>query len=99
MLYGIKKSKILVNTGSGNGMLPDDTKSLPEPILTFHQQDPLAFIPILFTWISIPKFCLKFTYLKSQPHLPGDGELMDSTSYHCSKSDATLLWAKLIYEH
>ena len=26
----------LVNIGSGNGLLPDGTKSLPEPILTDH---------------------------------------------------------------
>ena len=28
---------ILVNTGSGNGLLPDSTKPLPEPMLTYHQ--------------------------------------------------------------
>ena len=28
---------ILVNTGSGNGLLPDGTKPLPEPMLTYHQ--------------------------------------------------------------
>ena len=27
-------SEILVNTGSGNGLLPDGTKPLPEPMLT-----------------------------------------------------------------
>ena len=26
--------EILVNTGSGNGLLPDGTKPLPEPMLT-----------------------------------------------------------------
>ena len=31
-------SKILVNTGSGNGLLPDGTKPLPEPVMTNHQQ-------------------------------------------------------------
>ena len=25
------------NIGSGNGLLPDDTKPLPEPMLTYHQ--------------------------------------------------------------
>ena len=29
--------EILVNTGSGNGSLPDGTKRLPEPMLTYHQ--------------------------------------------------------------
>ena len=28
--------EILVNTGSGNGLLPDGTKPLPEPMLTHH---------------------------------------------------------------
>ena len=28
--------QILANTGSGNGLLPDGTKPLPEPILTYH---------------------------------------------------------------
>ena len=27
----------LVNTGSGNGLLPDGTKPLTEPMLTYHQ--------------------------------------------------------------
>ena len=29
--------EILVNTGSGNGLLPDGTKPLPEPMLAYHQ--------------------------------------------------------------
>ena len=29
--------EILVNIGSGNGLLPDGTKPLPEPMLTYHQ--------------------------------------------------------------
>ena len=36
--------EILVNTGSGNGLLPDGTKPLPEPMLTYHQQGSVAFI-------------------------------------------------------
>ena len=34
--------EILVNTGAGKNVLPDDTKSLPEPMLTFHQSSPLT---------------------------------------------------------
>ena len=30
-------TEIWVNIGSGNGLLPDGTKPLPEPILTYHQ--------------------------------------------------------------
>ena len=29
--------EIMVNTGSGNGLLPDGTKPLPEPVLIYHQ--------------------------------------------------------------
>ena len=33
MPYG---DEIWVNTGSGNGLLPDGTKPLPEPVLTYY---------------------------------------------------------------
>ena len=33
-----------VNIGSCNGLLPDGTKPLPEPVLTDHQLGPLTFI-------------------------------------------------------
>ena len=33
---------ILVNIGSGNGLLPEDTNPLPEPMLTYHQLDSVA---------------------------------------------------------
>ena len=36
--------EILVNTGSGNGLLLDGTKPLPEPMLTYNQSGPVAFI-------------------------------------------------------
>ena len=35
--------EIWVNISSANGLLPDGTKPLPEPILTYHQRDALAF--------------------------------------------------------
>ena len=38
-------SDILVNTGSGDSLLPDSTKPIHEPILTCHQRDPTTFIP------------------------------------------------------
>ena len=39
-------TEICVNTGTGprNGLLPDGTRSLPEPVLIYNQQDPLTFI-------------------------------------------------------
>ena len=33
----VKTTEIWVNIGSGNGLLPDGTKPLPEPMLTYHQ--------------------------------------------------------------
>ena len=33
-----------VNIGSGNGLFPDGTKPLPEPMLTDHQWSPVTFI-------------------------------------------------------
>ena len=37
-------TQILVNIGSGNGWLPDGTKPLPEPMLTYHKYVPVMFI-------------------------------------------------------
>ena len=31
-------TEIWVDIGSGNGLLPDGTKPLPEPMLTYHQK-------------------------------------------------------------
>ena len=33
---------IWVNIGSDNGLVPDNTKTLPEPMLTYYQWDPLT---------------------------------------------------------
>ena len=32
-----------VEIGSGNGLVPDGNKPLPEPMLTYHQYGPLTF--------------------------------------------------------
>ena len=37
-------SKALAEHCSGNGLLPEGTKPLPEPMLTYHQWGPVAFI-------------------------------------------------------
>ena len=34
--WSVAASSIMVNIGSGNGLLPDGTKPLPEPMLTYH---------------------------------------------------------------
>ena len=30
-------TQLLVNIGTGNGLLPDNAQALPEPMLTYHQ--------------------------------------------------------------
>ena len=39
---------IWVNIGSGNGLMPDGTKPLPEPVLTYHKYGPVAITQELF---------------------------------------------------
>ena len=36
-------TRILVNIGSGNGLMPDGTKPSPEPMLIYHQRYSVAF--------------------------------------------------------
>ena len=68
--------KTLVNIGSDNGLLPDGTKPLSEPMLTYHHRYYMAL-----TWEQLQKMCLihnissEFTPLKSLLHLPGSNEL------------------------
>ena len=42
--YAIGQQKFCVNIGSGNGLLLDGTKPLPQPMLTDHQWSPVKFI-------------------------------------------------------
>ena len=53
-------TEIWVNIGSGNGVLPDGTKPLPEPMLTDLQWSPVTFILGQFH-----KWCLNHQSLKS----------------------------------
>ena len=49
-------TEIWVNFGSGNGLLPDGTKPLPDPMLTDHQWSPSDFHISLITltsWIIV----------------------------------------------
>ena len=71
-------TKIWVNIGSGNDLLPDGTKSLPEPMLTDHQWSRVTFILGQFREMlqpSVTKILLKITYLKLHSHFPGANEL------------------------
>ena len=66
--------QIWVNIGSGNGLLPDGTKPLPEPMLTDHQWSQLTFILGQFHKRCLN--CLKITYLKFHSNFPGANELI-----------------------
>ena len=73
-------TEIWVNTGSGNGLLPDGTKPLPEPMLTDHQWSPVKFIWAGGISQEIPqplitKISMKITYLKFLSNLPRANEL------------------------
>ena len=51
-------SQTLVDMGSGDGLVPDGTKPLPEPMLTSHQQSPLELTWAQFTFIwSASRMC------------------------------------------
>ena len=71
--------QIWVNIGSGNGLLPDGTKPLPDPVLIDHQWSLAAF-----TWPQFHMKCSRYRYLiwvskfinsRLQPHLPRANEL------------------------
>ena len=73
------ETQIWVNTGSGNDLLPDGTKPLPEPVLAYQQWGPVTIIrgkSSQATYhLSITKISLKITYLKVCSALPGINEL------------------------
>ena len=74
----IWRQEIWVSIGSGNGLFPDGTKPLPEPMLTDHQWSPVTFIWGQFQEIPQPsttRISLKMTYLKFHLNLPGASEL------------------------
>ena len=52
-----------VNIGSGNGLLPDGTKPLPEPMLTDHQWSPVTFILRQFHKRYLIRQCLKSIWI------------------------------------
>ena len=70
-------TEIWVNISSGNGLLPDGTKPLPEPMLTDHQSsdNQLRAISQKLPQSSITKISLNITYVKCHSNLPGDNEL------------------------
>ena len=73
-------SEILVNTGSCNGLLPDGTKPLPDPMLTYHLIsfcDIYPKIAILQETLvrSFDKMSLKITLSKLLSYLQEDNAL------------------------
>ena len=72
-------TEIWVNIGSGNGLLPDGTKPLPEPMLTYHhlRSSGIHLRAILqeIPQPSVTEMSLKITYLKFCSNLPGANEL------------------------
>ena len=75
-------SGILASISSGNSLLPDGTKPLPKPMLTYHPfRIHSRMVFTLKLKISIPKLCLKITQFKSQSHISGDNELITYKQY------------------
>ena len=72
-------TEICVNIGSDNGLLPDGTKPLPEPMLTDHQWSPsdthIRAISQEMLQPSITKICLKITNLNINSDFPGANKL------------------------
>ena len=72
-------TEIWVKIGSGNDLLPDSTKPLPEPMLTDHHWGPVTFTTGQFYEMpqpSITESRLKITYLKFHSDFPGANELI-----------------------
>ena len=84
--------KIWVNISSGNGLLPDGTKRLPEPVLTYINVV-LWILPRAISQdmlnISVLDINLNISHLRLQPHLTGANKLVPSfcDSYSLIHSD------------
>ena len=76
-------TQIGVNIGSGNGLLPDGTKPLPEPMLTLRWLKSCGIHPKSITQEMLKTFILGMSFkiinLSSQLHLPGTSELKETT--------------------
>ena len=72
-------TRIWVNIGLGNGLLPDGTKPLPEPMLTYHQKGPFednftSDTSAINHWNKLENYFTKFHW-----NLPGVNELTESS--------------------
>ena len=68
-----------VNSGSGNDLLPDGTKPLPESVLTYHQSVMWQWSESNFTQVTITNLPITYVsrlhFLKFLSQLPGAIEL------------------------
>ena len=76
--------KIFVNIGSGNDLVHDGTKPLPELMLTYHQWGPMAFI-------YMTRILQKKHYTDTSHLLPVSPSHQQS-SYWLYKMKASLFW-------
>ena len=90
-------TQILVNIGSGNGLLPDSSKPLPEPMLTYHvivSMDQWCLYEGNFTG-DTPAINhenqLQFAKIKFLWNPPGANELIDIT-HIAHPRQAVALW-------
>ena len=86
-------TEIWVNIDSGNGLLPDSSKPLPEPMSTDHQLKSsdihIRAISEGMSQPSITNVNLKITCLKFHSNLPGANELILEFSFQI------FLWARM----
>ena len=84
--------QIWVSIGPGNGLLPDGTKPLPEPMLTYHQWSLVAFtwgqfhmkcsryLPLTWVWKSLFKITSASPRDQWVKQLPNSGTISQETT-------------------
>ena len=89
---------IWVNIGSGNGLLPDGTKPLPEPMLTYHQSGPviitLRTISLEIHQPPITKITLKIAYLKFHWNTSGANNVNKDPLYTSEQQPGRKFWCR-----
>ena len=64
--------------------MPSGTKSLPEPVLTYHQWSPVAFTCRQFHRKWYISLCSKIANLRLRQHLSGANDWLNDTSLHAT---------------
>ena len=86
-------TEIWVNIDSGNVLLPDGTKPLPEPVLTYRQWDPVAFLSLgAISQAAIPQpriseIRLGMSYIKKNHAMmtSSNGNILSVTGHLCGE--------------